>query len=344
MTIKIFPTFHLLAAQARARQATLTKPAGALGRLENISIRIAGMTGCLDWLPNRKTVIVCAADHGIVAQGVSLYPQEVTHQMVLNFLSGGAAINVLAKQMGVKVVVVDAGVKGELPKDDKLFIGKIAHGTQDFSQMPAMTDDQAKKSIELGMQVAEREILRGVDVVAIGEMGIGNTTSASAIISAITGKPVREVTGRGTGISDESFEHKVSIIEKALALHAPANVGTLAKVGGFEIGTMAGIIMRCAMARIPVVLDGLISTSAALIAHQYVPDVKNYLIAGHRSVEIGHQIALDYLELEPLLDLGLRLGEGTGAVLALPMIEVAMRTFQEMATFSEADVSDKNAE
>jgi len=324
---------------ALERQAKLTKPAGALGRLEALSVRLAGMTGRLDWLPTRRAVIVCAADHGVVAQGVSAYPQSVTAQMVLNFLRGGAAINVLARQMEARVIVVDAGVAAEIPPHPDLVSGKIAWGTADMSVGPAMTSEQARQSLELGREIVAAEIARGLDILAVGEMGIGNTTAASAIIAAVTGQRADRVTGRGTGITDEQWAHKVAVVERALQVNQPVDQDTLAKVGGFEIGVMAGLMLGAAERRIPVIVDGLISTSAALIAAQADPLVKGYLIAGHRSVEPGHYIALEWLGLTPLLDLELRLGEGTGAVLAIPLIEAAMRTLNEMATFESAGVS-----
>jgi len=282
---------------------------------------------------------VCAADHGIVAQHVSAYPQSVTAQMVLNFLHGGAAINVLARQMGARVTVVDAGVASAIAPHPDLIVGKIGPGTADFSTGPAMTPDQADAAVALGRHTAEREIERGLDILAVGEMGIGNTTSASAIIAVITGQPVASVTGHGTGITDEQFAHKVSVIQRALDVNQPVARDALAKVGGFEIGTMAGLMLGAAEHRIAVIIDGLISTSAALVAAQVDPAVKGYLIAGHRSVEPGHRLALDWLGLAPLLDLDLRLGEGTGAVLAMPLVEAAMRTLNEMATFDDAGVS-----
>lgn len=326
-------------AAAEARQSRLTKPAGALGRLEELSIRIAGMTGRLDWLPARRAVVVCAADHGVVAQGVSAYPQDVTAQMVLNFLRGGAAVSVLARQMNARVTVIDAGVAADLPAQPGLVSGKVASGTADLSIGPAMTARQARQALDLGREVALAEIERGLDILAVGEMGIGNTTSASAIIAAVTGRSPAEVTGRGTGVDDAQLAHKITVIERALQVNAPAAEKTLQKVGGFEIGAMAGLMLEAAAARVPVVIDGLICTSAALIAAQAEPEVTGYLIAGHRSVEPGHRAALDWLGLAPLLDLDLRLGEGTGAVLAFPLVEAAMRTLQEMATFDDAGVS-----
>ena len=339
--ITIPPLDSAAQAAARARQARLTKPAGALGRLETLSIQLAGMTGRLDWLPRRRAVLICAGDHGIAAQGVSAYPQAVTQQMVLNFLAGGAAVNVLARQMGARVTVVDAGVIGDFADHPDLIRGKIAPGTADFSAGPAMTAAQADAALALGKAAVARELAHGLDLLAVGEMGIGNTTSASAIIAAVTGRPVAEVTGRGTGVDDAALRHKVALIEAALARHAPATVDTLAKIGGFEIGAMAGAMLAAAAQRVPVVLDGLISTAAALVAAQIAPDVRHYLIAGHRSVEPGHRAALAWLGLEPLLDLDLRLGEGTGALLAIPLIEAAMRTLQEMATFEAAGVSGR---
>jgi nicotinate-nucleotide--dimethylbenzimidazole phosphoribosyltransferase len=345
-----FPTIHIpppdesIAELARRRQLQLTKPAGALGKLEALSIRLAAMTGRLDWLPQRRSVVVCAGDHGVTAQGVSAYPQAVTRQMVLNFLRGGAAVNVLARQMNARVTVVDAGVLGEFDPHPNLVQGKVAPGTADLSQGPAMSAEQAAQAIHLGIDVARREAAQGLDLLAIGEMGIGNTTSASAIIAAITGHSAAEVTGRGTGVDEAQLQHKIRIIENALQRHAPAHEQTLSKIGGFEIGAMTGLMLGAAEKRIPVVLDGLICTAAALIAVQLAPAVKPYLIAGHRSAEPGHRIALDWLGLEPLVALDLRLGEGTGALLAFPLIEAAMRTLNQMATFGEAGVSERDAD
>lgn len=331
-----------MAQAAERRQARLTKPSGALGRLESLSVRIAAMTGRLDWLPTAPGCLVFAGDHGIAAQGVSAYPQAVTRQMVFNFLGGGAAINVLARQMGARLLVVDAGVLGDFEEHPLLVRAKVAHGTQDFSQGPAMSQAQAEAALAVGARAAVRLIAEGVNVLAVGEMGIGNSTSAAAIIAALTGLPAAAVTGRGTGVDDAGLAHKVRVVEAALALHAPADQETLAKIGGFEIGAIAGAILAAAQARVPVLIDGVISTAAAMIAAQMEPEVTGYLIASHRSVEPGHQAALAWLELQPLLDLNLRLGEGTGALLALPLVEASMRTLQEMATFDEAGVSDRD--
>ena len=340
MLLPSIPTFdEAAAARALERQSLLVKPAGALGRLENLSVTLAGMTGRLDWLPLRRSVVVCAGDHGVVVQGVSAYPQVVTEQMVLNFLAGGAAVNVLARQMGARVTVVDAGVNATFAPHSDLVIGKVGCETADMTQGPAMTAEQAEAALRLGLDVAERELARGLDVLAVGEMGIGNTTAASAIIAAITGQSPERVTGRGTGIAEDQLTHKIAVVSRALEVNQPASDDTLAKVGGFEIGAMAGLMLGAAAARVPVVLDGLISTAAALIAAQLRPEVRRFLLAGHRSVEPGHQAALAWLDLEPLLDLGMRLGEGTGALLSLPLLEAAMRTLQEMATFDGAGVS-----
>jgi nicotinate-nucleotide--dimethylbenzimidazole phosphoribosyltransferase len=241
--------------------------------------------------------------------------------------------------MNVRVTVIDAGVVSDLPPHPQLMSRKIARGTQDFSVGAAMSAEQADAALALGREAARLEIERGLDILALGEMGIGNTTSASAIIAAITGRPVERVTGHGTGIGPEQFQAKIDLIKRALALHQPSGADTLAKVGGFEIGALAGLMLGAASGRIPVLIDGVITTAAALIAAQVDPAVKGYLIAGHYGVEPGLQIALDWLGLSPLLDLDLRLGEGTGAVLALPLVEAAMRTLQEMATFDDAGVS-----
>lgn len=316
---------------ARAHQARLAKPQGALGMLEALSIRLAGMTGRMDWMPNNRTLALFGADHGVMAHDVSTVPQAITAYMMGQFMAGKAAINVLTRQMHTHLIVVDAGVNAELPfqsTDAAEFIpAKIAYGTQDFTLSPAMTAEQASQALNLGASVAANH---DMDILLLGEMGIGNTTSASAIIAAITGVSPAIVTGRGTGVDDTTLQRKIHAIETALSLSDAADV--LAKVGGFEIGAMAGAMLYAASQRIPVILDGLICTSAALIAYQHNPDVVNYLIAGHQSAEPGHHIALEYLGLEPLLRLDMRLGEGSGAVLALPLIEAAMRTLNEMGT------------
>lgn len=330
--------------QARQRQSTLVKPQGALGKLETLSIRLAGMTGRTNWFPGKRVMMLFAGDHGIMEHGVSTVPASVTAYMVQQFLDGKGAVNSISRQVGARLIVVDAGVDFDfkpVPRTLMPPIGhemqkptfvqrKIAKGTADFTQAPAMTGEQANKALELGMNVVRDDQKRGIDILFLGEMGIGNTSSASAIISAITRAPVSDVTGRGSGIDDTTYQRKVALIEQALDSHAPADEDTLMKVGGFEIGAIAGAILYATSQRIPVVLDGLICTAGALIAYQFNPDVTQYLIAGHLSAEEGHKVALDYLHLDPLLNLDLRLGEGTGALLAYPLIESAMRTLNEM--------------
>ena len=339
---RIRPLDEAAMAAARARQDQLTKPLGALGRLEALSVQIAGITGALQPPLERKAVIVMAADHGVAAQGVSAYPQEVTPQMVLNFLRGGAAINVLAKQTNARVVVVDIGVASALPSHPQLLARKIALGTHDFTLGQAMTRDEAIAAIETGIVVVEEQAKLGLHVVATGEMGIGNTTASSALIAAFTGATPERVTGWGTGISDTIRQHKVAVIAQSLALHRPDPadaVGVLAAVGGFEIAGLAGVMLGAAAHRVPIVLDGLIAGAAALVAAALTPSVVDYCIPSHRSAEQGHAIALRHLGLSPLLELDLRLGEGTGALLAMPLIEAAVRLLNEMATFGEAGVS-----
>lgn len=329
---------------ARARQDTLTKPQGSLGRLEKLSIQLAGIYAQPIPSIKEKVVIVMAGDHGVVAEGVSAFPQEVTPQMVLNFLNGGAAINVLARRAGARVVVVDMGVAVEMPSLPGLFVRKVAPGTRNMATGPAMTRIQAEQVIQAGIEVVEAEIERGLDVVATGDMGIGNTTPSAAIAAALTGHPPAQIAGRGTGLDDAGLRRKVAVIERALAINQPNpqdGLDVLAKVGGFEIGGLAGVMIGAAAHRRPVVVDGFISTAAAMIAVSLCPDVKPYLIAAHRSQEHGHGLMLDWLGLNPLLDFDLRLGEGSGAALALPILEASLAILREMATFGEAGVSEK---
>jgi len=327
---------------ARLRQDNLTKPKGSLGRLEELSIQVAGITGQAMPRLEHKAIVTMAADHGVVTQEVSLYPQEVTVQMVQNFLHGGAGINVLARQAGARVVVVDMGAASNIGPHPGLVSKKVAHGTRDMTLGPAMGRDQALAAVEAGLEVLEQEVGKGLDIVGTGDMGIGNTTSASAITAAITGAPVAEVTGRGTGIDDHQLAHKVRIIERALGGNRPdANdaLDVLTKVGGFEIGGLVGVMVGAAAHRIPIVIDGFISGAAALIATKMARQLSAYLIAGHVSAERGHRVALKHLGLKPVLDLDMRLGEGTGAVLAIFIVEAAVRALTQMATFSEAGVS-----
>jgi nicotinate-nucleotide--dimethylbenzimidazole phosphoribosyltransferase len=328
---------------ARERQDTLTKPTSSLGTLEDISIQIAGVTGNPTPRIKDKVIITMAGDHGVTDAGVSAYPKEITGQMIYNFLNGGAAINVLARHVGARVVVVDMGVAEDI-KDETLVSKKIAHGTANMIKGSAMTREDAVRSIEAGIEVLELEAEKGMDIVGAGDMGIGNTTPSSAIAAVITGEAVKEVTGRGTGIDDNTLEKKIKVIEEAIRVNAPDKkdpIDVLAKVGGFEIGGMAGVMLAAASRRIPVVIDGFISGAAALIAYGIAPPVKDYMIAAHRSVERGHSVVLDYIGLKPLLDLDMRLGEGTGAALGISIVEAACKILNEMATFAEAGVSDK---
>jgi nicotinate-nucleotide--dimethylbenzimidazole phosphoribosyltransferase len=329
---------------ARARQDRLTKPRGSLGKLEELSIRLAGMKA--DPLPTveRKAVIVMAADHGVALEGVSAYPPEVTAQMVLNFLRGGAAINVLARQAGARVAVVDVGVATELEPLPGLVRCKVMPGTRNQAHGPAMRRAEAKQALQVGVDVLNGEAARGLDLVATGDMGIGNTTPSSAIAAVLTGLPVAQVVGRGTGIDDRTLERKIQVIEQSLKVNQPDAkdaMDVLHKVGGLEIAGLAGVMIAAASRRIPVVVDGFISGAAAMIAVGLAPRTRDYLIAAHQSVEIGHQALLKHLNLAPLLDLNLRLGEGTGAALAFHLVEAATRILREMATFDEAGVSDK---
>jgi nicotinate-nucleotide--dimethylbenzimidazole phosphoribosyltransferase len=327
---------------AQARQNELTKPKGSLGRLEELSIKIAGIKGKIIRGFEHKAIITMAADHGVVSEGVTLYPQEVTKQMVFNFLSGGAGINVLARFVGARVVVVDMGVIGGFEPHPNLICEMLDFGTKDMTKGPAMSRQQALDAIEAGIRVVEAEIAKGLDIVGTGDMGIGNTTASSAICAAITGEPVEKVTGRGEGIDDEQLAHKVKVIQRALELNKPGRadpMDVLAKVGGFEIGGLAGVMLGAAAHRVPVVIDGFISGAAALIATELSPGLKDYLIAGHLSAESGHKALLEYLGLPPLLSLEMRLGEGTGAALGMVIVEAAVKTLAEMATFSEAGVS-----
>jgi nicotinate-nucleotide--dimethylbenzimidazole phosphoribosyltransferase len=329
-------------ADAAARWDRLTKPRGSLGRLEALACQVAGIVGQGRPRLTERLVFVLAGDHGITVEGVSAYPSDVTAQMIYNFVHGGAAINVLARHVGARVIVVDMGVNAELPPLPGLLSRKVRRGTLNFAREPAMTRDEAVTCVESGIALAGAEIQSAQAWVVTGDMGIGNTTASSAIIAATTGAAVERVTGRGTGVTGETLARKAGIIKTALDRHQPKPqdaLDVLAKVGGFEIGGLAGIMLGAAARRCPVVLDGLIATAAALLAVGLVPGVRDYLIAGHRSVEPGHTAALDALGLDPVLDLELRLGEGTGGALALPVLEAACRLLDEMATFEEAGVT-----
>ncbi|MBZ0169408.1 nicotinate-nucleotide--dimethylbenzimidazole phosphoribosyltransferase [Candidatus Methylomirabilis lanthanidiphila] len=332
--------------EARRRQGRLTKPPGSLGRLEGLAVHLAGMTGRVRHLKLRhKAVIVMAADHGITAEGVSAYPAEVTAQMVQSFARGTAAINVLARTMGARVVTVDIGVRGPEVPGAGWVVRKVGPGTRNFLAEPAMSRVEAICAIETGIDIVEQERSRGLDLLATGDMGIGNTTASSAITAVLCGRTPAEVTGPGTGLSHEQIVRKADVIERAITLHRPDPsdpLDVLVKVGGFEIGGIVGVILGAAASRVPILIDGFVSGAAALIAARLAPVTRDYLIAGHRSTEPGHQAILDHLNLEPILDLGLRLGEGTGAVLAMPILEAAGRLLDEMATFEEARVSHRS--
>ncbi|ABO51232.1 Nicotinate-nucleotide--dimethylbenzimidazole phosphoribosyltransferase [Desulforamulus reducens MI-1] len=329
--------------QAKQRLDSLTKPPGSLGILEDIAWRLAGIQRVpLPQLPREKVSLVLAGDHGVVAEGVSAFPQEVTPQMIFNFLQGGAGINVLARQAGAKVVVADIGVAGPPLEKTGLVSCRVKSGTDNFAVGPAMSREEAVKSIEAGISLLQQQVKERPALVAIGEMGIGNTTPSAAILAAFTGMPVEEITGRGTGIDNQRLQHKIAVIKRGLEVNRPdANDGldVLSKVGGLEIGGMAGIILGCAAEGIPVVLDGFISGAAALVAQSLAPLSREYMFASHGSVEPGHRIMLEKLGLKPMLQMEMRLGEGTGAALAYPIIESAVRIINEMATFAEAGVS-----
>jgi nicotinate-nucleotide--dimethylbenzimidazole phosphoribosyltransferase len=329
--------------EAKSRQDILTKPQGSMGRLEELSIQLAGIQGKpLPQIKN-KAIITMAGDHGVVAEKIGNWPQEVTAQMVYNFLRDGAGINVLARQTGARIVVVDMGVATDLKSDPQLVSKRISPGTKNMSAGPAMTAEQAIKAIETGIEIITDEAARGLDIVGTGDMGIGNTTASSAITAAMTGKPVAKVTGRGTGLTEEQLSHKIEVINKALAVNHPdpaQPLDVLAKVGGFEIGGLAGVMLGAAAHRIPVVIDGFISGAAALIATALAPGLKDFIIAAHVSTEVGHRPLLEHMGLKPLLDLNMRLGEGTGAALGIFLAEASARILAEMATFTEAGVSE----
>jgi nicotinate-nucleotide--dimethylbenzimidazole phosphoribosyltransferase len=332
---------------ARNRQAQLTKPAGALGVLEDASVQLSGIAGCCPPAAmTRPVVAVFAGDHGVHAQGVTPWPQEVTASMVANFRAGGAAVNVLARQVGASVYVVDMGVAADLTPGPDLFDHKIRPGTSDLATGPAMSLDEAVRGILAGAEVARRLVEAGHDCLLTGDMGIANTTPSAALVAAFTGTAPELVTGRGTGVDDPTLARKVEVISNALA-GRPVGVDpveTLASVGGFEHAGLAGFVLGAAGLRVPVVLDGVIAGAAALVAAALAPQVVGYCFAGHRSVEPGHVVALTQLGLRPLVDLDLRLGEGTGALLAFPLVEASGAVLREMATFDSAGVPQKGAQ
>lgn len=332
-------------ADAEARQAQLTKPAGALGVLEDVSIRLAGIQRtCPPTAPAQPAVAVFAGDHGVLAQGVTPWPQEVTVGMVENFRAGGAAVNVLARSMGASVTVVDIGVATPVAADDIVLDRNVRRGTADLGAGPAMTRDDALQALAVGIEIADRLVDAGADLLLTGDMGIGNTTPSAALIVALTGTAAEVVTGRGTGIDDETLARKTEVVEAAARRTTGLDpVDVLAEVGGLEHAGLAGFVIGAAARGVPVLLDGVIAGAAALVAQALAPTAIDYCFAGHRSVEPGHVAALQQLGLRPLVDLDLRLGEGSGAVLAVPLVQAAARILAEMATFDSAGVAHKDA-
>ena len=343
--LEILPLDEAAMTAAKARQDQLTKPQGSLGRLEDLSVQLAGIFGEATPAIRRKTVILAAGDHGVVAEGVSAYPQDVTPAMVMNFLGGGAAISVLAKHAGAEIIVIDAGVAGDLPSHPHLRALKIGRGTDNIAVGPAMTREQAIQCLEYGIETAREQIEAGTDLLACGDMGIGNTTPSSAITSVITGAGTDVTTGRGTGLDDAGLAHKASVVQRAIGVNRPNpkdGLDVLMKVGGFEIGVLAGVFLGAAAGHRPVIVDGFISGAAALLAHSIAPIAGHRFIASHQSVEPGHRLALSSMGLNPLLDMKMRLGEGTGATLAMHLVEAAAKCLSGMATFAEAGVSEKS--
>ena len=350
----IAPLDPVAVAEARDRQDRLTKPRGSLGALEDVSVRLAGLAGqCPPPMPEPAAVAVFAADHGVHAQGVSPWPQEVTGQMVANLVAGGAAVNAFARQAGASVVVIDVGVAHPpLPAGDGaehglpgLLVRRVRPGTGDLATGPAMSRDDALRALAVGIRVARDLVAEGHRCLLTGDMGIANTTASAALVAALTGADPADVTGRGTGIDAATRARKVEVVRQALAINRPDPadpVGVLAAVGGLEHAAIAGLVLGGAAERVPVVLDGVIAGAAALVARALAPACVDACVAGHRSTEPGHTVALAQLGLRPLVDLELRLGEGTGAVLALPLVQAAVRALREMATFDSAGVAEKD--
>ncbi|NLW06793.1 MAG: nicotinate-nucleotide--dimethylbenzimidazole phosphoribosyltransferase [Clostridia bacterium] len=338
----IEPLDEAAMAKAQAHLDNLTKPPGSLGCLEAIARQLAGIKGEVPRCLARKTHILMAGDHGVVAEGVSAFPQEVTSQMVLNFARGGAAINVLARHAGAELVLVDVGVAAELPDLPCLLKRKVAAGTNNLARGAAMTEEQAIAGLEVGIKVATEKIAAGTDLLGIGEMGIGNTTSSTAILAAFSGLPLEQITGRGTGADDKRLELKMKAIARGLTVNKPdpqKPLEVLARVGGLEIAGMAGVILAGAANRVPVIIDGFISGAAALVATRLAPLAKHYILASHLSEEPGHAASLKLMDLKPMLTMQMRLGEGTGAALGMTLVDAALKIYHEMATFSQAGIS-----
>lgn len=346
----LVPPDQAAAAEAAAHHLRLTKPPGSLGALEEVGARLAGIAGASPPpVPHPAAVGVFAADHGVHAEGVTPWPQDVTAQMVANFCAGGAAINVLARHAGARVLVVDVGVASVLDPAPGLLLRKVRRGTANLAVESAMSLDQARAALDVGAEVAEMAVDEGARCLVTGDMGIANTTASAALIAAFTGRRAAEVTGRGTGVDDTTLQRKVGVVERALVRTAAEGaidgdpIATLASVGGLEIAALAGFVIGGAAARVPVIVDGVIALAGLLAAAALAPGVLPYCFAGHRSTEPGASAALEYLGLQPLLDLGMRLGEGSGACLALPVVEAAAKILREMATFDSAGVTDKSA-
>ena len=341
----IQPTQKKLEPVIKAHLNNLTKPKGSLGRLEEFALKYLIMTNKIMPEPLKKFVLVFAGDHGITEEGVSAFPKDVTFQMVKNFLDGGAGINVLARHVGAQVKVIDIGVDYDFKNMKGLIHKKVSRGTKNMVKGPAMSRDEAICAILNGAEVAEEIIKEGATILATGEMGIGNTTPSSAITAAICKKSPQEVTGKGTGIDEDAYQKKINLIEKALEVNRPDPddpIDCLSKVGGFEIAGICGMILKASELRVPVVVDGFISGAGAVLAKALCQHVTDYMFAGHQSVEMGHRVQMEYLGLKPILDLDMRLGEGTGAVLAMNLIEAGLKIYSEMATFDGAKVSPGN--
>jgi len=330
------------AAEAAALHDRLAKPRGALGRLETVGVRLAAIAGvCPPPVPAPVVVAVFAGDHGVLAEGVTPWPQEVTAQMVAAFCDGGAAVNVLARHAGAAVIVVDVGVATDLPSAPGLLLRKVRPGTANLAAGPAMTVDEARQALDVGASVAAHAVVGGARCLVTGDMGIGNTTASAALIAALTGRSAAEVTGRGTGIDDPTWQRKVSVVERALARSVSGPLEVLASVGGLEIAALAGFIIGGASARVPVVVDGVVALAGLMVAAALAPACVDFCVAGHRSTEPGATVALEHLGMDPLLDLGMRLGEGTGALLAVPLVQAASKVLREMATLDGAGVTGK---
>lgn len=341
---EIAPTDNDAAARAEARHASLTKPPGSLGRLEDLGVRLASISGRERPVIRPRSLILAAADHGVAAEGVSAYPSEVTAQMVANFAAGSAAANVLSRLADVRVVVLDVGVAADVDPAPNLVERKIRRGTASIAEGPAMTDSEALAAIWAGLETAESEVNAGARLLVTGDMGIGNSTSAAAVTAALLGLPAKDVTGRGTGLDDQGLARKVAVVERAVRRHGQVNadpVQVLARLGGLEMAALVGVILGGARRKVPAVLDGFVSGVAALVAARIAPLAMEYVVAGHYSVEPGHRKILEVLELRPLLDLEMRLGEGSGALVALPLLDAAVAVLNEMATFSQAGVSER---